>query len=108
MDIDRLSQLPIDVFIQQITYLPFNNVVKICSVNTKLHDYCTNPNYNNKWKYLIDNTFGNIYSYQEKLIEIWKELGIGEGVYNYLVYTQLVKFLDPITQLMIYYKQHDM
>ena len=32
---------------------------------------------------------------------------INENTYNYLVYTQLVKLLDPLTQLMIYYRQGD-
>ncbi len=34
--IDYLSQLPIDIFIQNITYLPFSDVVNICSGNKKL------------------------------------------------------------------------
>ncbi len=108
MNIDYLSQLPVDLFIQNITYLPFDDVVSVCSANIKLHNYCNDPKYNNHWKNLIDSTFGNIYDYQNHLKEIWKELNLNEGAYNYLVYTQLVKLLDPITQLMIYYRQGDM
>ncbi len=107
MDVDFLSRLPVDVFIQQITYLPFDSVANICQTNTTLHKYCTDFKYNNRWRLLIDNTFGNIYDYQEKLKQIRNKLSINEGVYNYLVYTHLVKLLDPITQLMIYYKQKD-
>lgn len=106
--VDHLSQLPIDLFIQQITYLPFDDVISVCSSNKKLHSYCNDPKYNNKWKSLIDNTFGNIYNYKDKLKEIWDELNLGGNTYNYLVYTKLVKVLDPITQLMIYYRQGDM
>ena len=61
--------------------------------------------YNPQWKTLIDNTFKHIYNYEDKLNEIWIELSLPIDTYNYLVYTGLVKLLDPITQLMIYYKQ---
>ncbi len=108
MDIDRLSKLPVDLFIKEITYLPFDNVITICTSNTTLHNYCINSKYNNRWRNLIDNTFGNIYNYDDHLKEIRNKLNINDGVYNYLVYTQLVKLLNPITQLMIYYRQKDM
>ncbi len=107
MNIDYLSQLPIDIFIKNITYLPFDSVANICQTNAKLHNYCNNISYNNNWRSLIDDTFDNIYDYQEKLKEIRLKLDIDGGVYNYLVYTQLVKVLNPITQLMIYYRQGD-
>ncbi len=108
MDIDSLSQLSVDVFIKNITYLPFDNVITICTSNKKLDSYCNDPKYNNRWKKLIDDTFGGIYDYQNKLKEIRSKLNLNEGTYNYLVYTQLVKLLDTITQLMIYYRQGDM
>ena len=108
MDIDYLSRLPVDLFIQQITYLPFDDVISVCQANTILYNYCNNPNYNNNWKILIDNAFSGIYAYKDYLNKIWKDLNYDEGIYNYLVYTQLVKFLDPMTQLVIYYKQNDM
>ena len=108
MDIDFLSGLPVDLFIQHITYLPFEDVISLCSTNTTLHNYCSNPSYNNNWRKLIDDTFENIYNYQEKLKQTRNKLNINEGVYNYLVYSHLVKLLDPITQLMIYYRQDDM
>ncbi len=108
MDTDHLSRLPVDVFIKEITYLPFDNVIAICTSNTTLHNYCTDVKYNNKWRKLIDDTFGGIYNYQKHLEDIREKLNVGEGVYNYLVYSHLVKVLDPITQLMIYYRQGDM
>ena len=108
MNIDYLSQLPVDVFIRNLTYLPFDDVINVCSSNRILHNYCINPDYNNKWRQLIDDTFKGIYNYQEKLKQIRNKLNINESVYNYLVYTHLVKVLDPITQLMIYYRQDDM
>ncbi len=107
MNADNLSQLPIDLFIQQMTYLPFNEVINVCKANKTLHNYCTNSKYNIRWRNLIDNTFRNIYNYQEKLNQIRSKFNLGDGVYNYLIYTQLVKVLDPITQLMIYYRQGD-
>ncbi len=108
MDIDHLSRLPVDLFIKEITYLPFDDIISVCKVNTTLHNYCINSKYNNNWRKLIDDTFGNIYNYDDHLKDIRSELNLGEGVYNYLVYTQLVKLLDPVTQLMIYYRQKDM
>ena len=108
MNIDYLSQLPIDMFIKNITYLPFDEIVNVCKANTTLHNYCTNSKYNNQWRALIDDTFGNIHDYQEKLEQIRNKLNINDGIYNYLVYTHLVKLLDPITQLMIYHRQGDM
>ena len=107
MNTDYLSQLSVDVFIKEITYLPFDNVIAICTSNTTLHNYCTNPKYTNNWKSLIDNTFRNIYNYDNYLKEIRNKLNLGQDVYNYLIYTYLVKLLDPITQLMIYYLQGD-
>ncbi len=105
--VDRLSQLSPDVFIQQITYLPFQYVINVCSANKKLHGFCTK--YNNKWKRLIDNTFkDNIYAYEEKLKELWNKLNMKPDTYNYLVYAQIVKLLEPVTQAMIYYQQGDM
>jgi hypothetical protein len=67
---DLLSQLPVDIFIQQISYLSFKDVVSLCSGNTTLRKYYTDPKYRNKWKQLIDFTFQNIYGYQNKLSEI--------------------------------------
>ena len=107
MNIDYLSQLPVDLFIQQITYLPFDDVISVCTSNTTLHNYCTNSRYNNNWKKLIDTTFENIYNYNNYLKEIRNKLNINDGIYNYLVYSRLVKVLDPVTQLMIYYRQGD-
>ena len=38
---------------------------------------------------------------------VWKRLNLPVNTYNYLVYTQLINFLDNITQLMIYHRQGD-
>ena len=109
MDIDRLSRLPVDVFIQEITYLPFQDVVNVCSANVKLRAFCNDPTYNTKWKALINNTFkDSVYSYDDKLVKLWEKLNTEPETYNYLVYTRLVKLLDPVTQAMIYYRQGDM
>ena len=103
---DNLSKLPIDLFINQITYLSFDSVISICSTNKTLHSYCTDPKYYIRWESLINNTFSNVCNYQEKLKQIQTKLNTNG--YNYLVYTQLIKLLDPVTQAMIYYKQGDM
>lgn len=104
--IDKLSKLSPDLFINQITYLPFNEVIAVCSSNKILHEYCINSKYSSRWKLLIDNTFSSVYNYPEKLKQIQTKLNTNG--YNYLVYTQLIKLLDPVTQAMIYYKQKDM
>ena len=100
-----MNDQPVDVFLKQITYLPFTGVVSLCSTNKKFNNYCTN--YPNRWQSLIDDTFSHIYDYQDKLDEIWTKLNMNPGTYNYIVYTNLIKLLDPITQLMIYHKQGD-
>ncbi len=105
---NRLEGLPVDLFIQQITYLPFKDVNSICQTNKKFHNYCTNSKYSNNWKSLIDDTFSSVYNYHDKLNKIWDDLKIPKNTYNYLVYTRLINYLDHITQLMIYYRQDDM
>ena len=100
---DQLSNLPVDLFIQSITYLPFSDVINVCSSNEKLHNYCTDKKYNTQWKSLIDNTFSSIYDYEGKLKNLWTKLGLNEGTYNYIVYVKLIDLLDPVTQATIYY-----
>lgn len=99
-----MESLPVDLFIQQITYLPFDEVTNLCQVNTKFHKYCTNAKYANNWRLLIKNTFSQLDDYETNLEELLKKY----GGYNYQVYTNFVKTLDPVTQAMIYYKQGDM
>ena len=105
---DYLSKLPVEVFIYQITFLPFKEVQTICTSNTKLHSYCTDERYKNYWRNLIENTFSSVYGYEDKLKEVRNKLGLDQNAYNYLVYVHLIDVLDPLTQLMIYYKQKDM
>ena len=71
-----LSQLPVDIFIKSITYLPFKDVVNICFAIIKLKSFCNETKYNNKWKAVIDNTFSKTYNYQKNLIKIWNRLGL--------------------------------
>jgi len=99
-----MESLPVDLFIQQITYLPFEDVTNLCQVNTKFHEYCTNAKYANNWRLLIKNTFSQLDDYETNLEELLKKY----GGYNYQVYTNFIKTLDPVTQAMIYYKQGDM
>ena len=53
-------------------------------------------------------TYSNVYNYQEKLNEVRAKYNLDENTYNYLVYVNLIKTLDKITQGMIYYRQGDM
>jgi len=99
-----MEELPVDLFIQQITYLPFDDVTNLCQTNKKFHEYCTNTRYENNWRSLIQNTFSQIDDYQDNLDLLLKKY----NGYNYHVYTNFITLLDPITQGMIYYKQGDM
>jgi len=99
-----MDKLPIELFIKQITYLPFDDVTSLCQTNTKFHEYCTNPKYENSWRLLIKNTFSHLDDYETNLSELLEKY----NGYNYQVYTNFVKLLDPVTQGMIYYKQRDM
>lgn len=103
MDTAALIRQPVDVFIKQLTYLPFKDVISICSSHPILRERCME--YNNKWRPLIENTFGFLEDYPQKLREIQAQ--INTTGYNYLVYTQLINLLDPVTQLIIYYRQND-
>lgn len=98
-----MNELSSDLFIKQITYLPFADVVSLCQTNKTFHNYCTNSIYKNKWRMLIENTFSEIDNYQEKLQKLLNKY----GNYNYHVYTNFIKLLDPVTQTMIYYRQGD-
>lgn len=103
-----LKTQPIDIFLLQLTYLPFEDVKAVCSSSKKLFDYCTNPKYNKNWKKIIDDTYKNVDDYDGKLLEIWNKFNLPINTYNYKVYTQLINVLDIITQHMIWYKQGDM
>ena len=106
-DKDNLSQLPVDVFLQQITRLPYESVIAVCSANVKLRSYCSSQ-YSNQWKALIDNAFSSQDNYSQTVKNIQEKLHLTEKEYNYLVYIHLlINLLDPITQLMIYYRQKD-
>lgn len=104
----NLTDQPAEIFIRQITYLPFRDVISACQTNARSLHYCTHSKYSKLWKKLIDNTFRDTFGYSEHLKRIWDDLDVPEGTYNYLVYVTLVKLLDPVTQLRIYYKQGDM
>lgn len=106
--IDYLSQLPIELFMTQITYLPATEVDKICTINKKLHNYCTSSQYMLYWKNLIDAAYSRIPNYKSKLVEVRKVLGLEPDTYNYQIYTRFVTLIDPITQLHIYLRQKDM
>ena len=103
-----MDEIGIDIFLEALSYLPFDDVVSYCSHARKIHDYCINIKYNSNWKRLIDNTFSRFKNYDKIINELWEKLGYNKNTYNYMVYSQLVKFLDPITRLSIYYIQGDM
>ena len=103
---NTILDLPVDIFINIIAYLSFNDVINVCQSNSKLYNYSTG--YNTRWKALINNMFSFIDNYDDKLEQIKIKIGIDENIYNYLVYTKLLDLLDPISQLMIYHRQGDM
>lgn len=91
------NRLPIDIFIKLVNYLHFQDVKSLCSVDRLFHYYGIDPRFSSRWKLLIDSTYSFVYNYPDKI----------QQRYNYLIYTQLIQLLDPITQLMIYYRQSD-
>lgn len=84
----------------QLTYLPFNDVISVCSLNKRYHEICYNEShvYDNQWKQIIDETYSFIPNY-ERLIDGKK--------YNYITYTQLIRELRHAIQLRIYFRQND-
>ena len=92
-----LSGLPVDLFFHQLSYLPFTDVISVCSCNTTFHNYGLNPRFLTKWKALINKTYSDVDP--SVLSDLSK--------YNYLVYTQLINKVDPISQLMVYYRLSD-
>lgn len=103
----NLENMSIDTFVKTVTYLPFKDVIALCQSSKTTMSYCTESKYNYVWKNLIENTFSDTSNYADNLKITWDKLGMNEGTYNYSVYTNLVKTLDPVTQLRIYYKQKD-
>ena len=107
---DHLSEIPVDLFFHLISYLSFDDTLNLRSINSKFHQYSVNPEYTNKWKALIDRTYSDVYDYPTLLFETQYELKRDlnlKGRYNYLIYLGLISKLDPISQLMIYYRQND-
>ena len=103
---DYLSELPVDLFMQQITYLPYTSIVAVCSTNRKLHSYCSSSN--PRWKSLIFSTFENLEHFRPTLQKIQQQLFEGEDLYDYRVYAQLQsQLLDKVTLGMIFYRQGD-
>ena len=108
MNIDYLSQLPVDIFLKQITHLPYESVIAVCSSSKTLQRYCS-AEYSNKWKALIDNTFSSMSNYSQVIKDTQKKLQLTEKEYNYKVYVELsISLLDPITRAMIAFRQGDM
>ena len=108
-----LSKLPIDIFFHYLTYLSFQDIISLCSCNRKFYNYGINSRYSIRWKFLIDKTYGDIYDYSNLLSQIQDQVRTDLGSehikteHNYLVYTQLINLLDPVSQLMIDYCQNN-
>lgn len=97
---------PVEIFTYQLTFLTFDDVISVAQTNSKIHSYCMNSRYGTLWKKLTDNIFGYIFNYHEKLQEVWSNMNVS-NTYNYLVYTNFIKFLDPTSQLVIYHSRNN-
>lgn len=93
---EKMLKLPVDLFFHCIKYLSFGDVISLCSCNKKLRDYGSDPRFSIRWKSLIDQTYSDVYDYSPLISEN-----------NYLMYVRLINRLDPISRLMIYYRQGD-
>ncbi len=99
--VDYISQLPVDIFILHIiTHLHFDDIISVSSCNFVLRKYCTS--YSNNWKFLIDRIYDDVPNYQDHLHQLWHKLGVIKS-YDYFIYTQLIKLLDPVDQAITYY-----
>ena len=82
-----------DLFFYLIPYLEFDDVIPFCSVNKRFYKY--GNNYPDRWKPLIDHTYSFIYGYSV-------------SNFNYLTYSYLIRNVDPISRLMIYFLRGNM
>lgn len=117
-----MERLTSDLLAKEITYLSFRDVVSLCQTEKRLHSFCMAETKRDKliWKNLIQNAFSHIPNYSDKIKQLSEkycsvnsntdsntsEDGTRE-CYNYLVYVNFVKLLDPVTQALIYYRQND-
>ncbi len=55
-----------NLFIYQLTYLPFTDVVSMYSINKRYHEICYNSNhkYDVHWRNLIESTFSSDPNYK--------------------------------------------
>lgn len=104
-----MERLPDDILIKEITYLPISDIVSFCQTNKRIYNICLGetPRHKIAWKGLIQDAFGDQPNYREILQELSLEFGCDEVCYNYWVYANFVKRLDPVVQAMIYYRQND-
>lgn len=104
-----MEHLPPDLLAKQITYLPFRDVGSLCRINQRLHDFCIANTERSQiiWKNLIQNAFSNTTNYENNLRRLSRKYCGTDRCYNYLVYVNFIKLLDPVTQAMIYYRQND-
>lgn len=100
--------MDIYVYSKILSYLPFKAAISFSQINRKFRSYSTDHLYTNLWKRLINRTYGETVNYEYNLRRIWSDIKVSENTYNCMIYANLVKYLDPVTQAVIYYKQSDM
>ena len=49
----------VDIFLSQLTYLSFKDVVATCQSNKLHYSYCISHKYSNNWRKIIEDTFLN-------------------------------------------------
>ena len=103
MGVGHISQLPIDIFLKIITYLPYQSVIALAITNRKLRNY-SSLNYSSRWKCLTIKV-----SDDRSIKRLQQTLKYSQNQYDYKIYARsLIERLDPITRCMIYYQQKDM
>ena len=86
-------RLHIDVFFHLLQYLPFEDIVSLCQIDSMYHKYGTK--YETAWKSLIYKTYGTVYNFQQKILHF-------RPVYDYVTYTQFIHEIDEISKWTIY------
>jgi len=117
METNQFTRLPKDVLATLITYMSFGEVQSLCSTNKSIRSFCLGRSITDRriWRQLIMDTFKDVPSLKSKL-EVEMDCSLDTSLsmedpnncWNYITYTNFVKYLTKITQGRIYIRMNDM
>ena len=97
---DSMSQLSVDLFFYLLSLIDLDDVVSLCSVNRKFHTYGVTQD--QRWFLLTKQKYGDLYAYPDVYAELFCRL-LSTGKVNYVLYSKLVTWLDPVSQCKLNY-----